>query len=92
MNRISVSLSQHIKEFKEVSDISIKEWLTRFDQEVTTLKRMYNVTDDLTCDEIVQLFKDRLDYKVIKRLDTSFAAKDPVWTWAGVTYDQLKVV
>ena len=40
----------------------------------------------------MKLFKDRLVYQVIKRLDTAFAAKDPVWTWAEVTYDQLKMV
>ena len=45
--------SQKVREFREMNDISIKEWLTRFDQEVTTLKRIYNVTDDLTRDEII---------------------------------------
>ena len=63
INKMSLALrkSQKVREFREMNDISIKEWLTRFDQEVSTLKRMYNVTDDLTCDEIVELFKDRTD-------------------------------
>ena len=51
---------------------------------------MYNITDDLTRDEIVEHFKERMEYQVIKRLDTAFSAKDPVWTWEEVTYDQLK--
>ena len=82
INKMNIALrkSQKVKEYREMNDISIKEWLTRFDQEITALKRIYGVTDDLTCDEIVEFFKDRLDYKVIKRLDTAFAAKEPVWT------------
>ena len=47
---------------------------------------------DLQREELVELFKDRLEYQVVKRLDTAFAAKDPVWTWADVTYDQLKAI
>ena len=94
INKMNIALrkSQKVKEYIEMNDISIKEWLTRFDQEITALKRIYGVTDDLTRDEIVEFFKDRLDYKVIKRLDTAFAAKEPVWNWGGVTYDQLKDV
>ena len=88
--RIALRKSYKVKEFREVNDISIKEWLTRFDQEVSTLKRMYNITDDLSRDECVELLKDRLEYQVIKRLDTAFAAKDPVWSWEEVTYDELK--
>ena len=56
------------------------------------LKRMAGIMDDLTRAEIVDLFKDKLEYQVIKRLDTAFAAKDPQWTWAAVTYDQLKII
>ena len=94
INKMNIALrkSQKVKEYREMNDISIKEWLTRFDQEINALKRIYGVVGDLTRDEIVEFFKDRLDYKVIKRLDTAFAAKEPVWTWGGVTYDQLKEV
>ena len=67
-------------------------WLTKFDQEIATLKRMSGITDDLSCDKIVELFRDKLEYQVVKRLDTAFAAKDPVWNWADVTYDQLKAI
>ena len=94
INKMNIALrkSQKVKEYREMNDISIKEWLTRFDQEINALKRIYGVVGDLTRDEIVEFFKDRLDYKVIKRLDIAFAAKEPVWTWGGVTYDQLKDV
>ena len=82
INKMNIALrkSQKVKEYREVNDISIKEWLTRFDQEINALKRIYGVIGDLTRDEIVEFFKDRLDYKVIKRLDTTFAVKEPVWT------------
>ena len=72
--------SYKVKEFRETHDFSIKEWMTRFDQEITALKKMNGIVGDLTCDEIVELFKDNLDYAVVKRLDTAFAAKNPQWT------------
>ena len=53
---------------------------------------MAGIADNLRREEIVDLFKDRLEYQVIKRLDTAFAAKEPPWAWNEVTYDQLKTV
>ena len=38
------------------------------------------------------MFKDRIEYPVIKRLDTAFAAKEPPWEWTTVTYVQLKAI
>ena len=66
--------------------------MTRFDQEITTLKKMCGINDDLVREEIVELFKDKLEYAVVKRLDTAFAAKDVPWTWEEVTYDNLKSI
>ena len=71
---IALRKSYKVKEFKDTHDGSVKEWLTRFDQEITTLKKMSGVVDALTRDEIVELFKDKLEYAVVKRLDTAFAA------------------
>ena len=53
---------------------------------------MAGITDDLLRDEIIELFQDRIEYQVLKRLDTAFAAKDPLLQWTTVTYDQLKVI
>ena len=94
VSKLGVSLrkSYKVKEFKDTNEGSIKEWLTRFDQEIATLKRMSGIADDLSREEIVELFKDKLEYQVVKRLDTAFSAKDPVWTWEEVTYDQLKAI
>ena len=89
---IALRKSHKVKEFKDTHEGSIKEWLTRFDQEITTLKKMSGVADDLTRGEIVELFKDKLEYAVVKRLDTAFTAKEPAWTWAAVTYDNLKTI
>ena len=66
--------------------------MTRFDQEITTLKKMCGINDALVRDEIVELFKDKLEYAVVKRLDTAFAAKEPPWTWEEVTYENLKSI
>ena len=67
------------------------EWLTRFDQ-ITTLKKMCGINDDQGREEILELFKDKLEYLVVKRLDTAFAAKKAQWTQEEVTYDNLKSI
>ena len=60
--------STKIKDFKE-DDCAIKEWLRRWEHEVESLKKMCGILGALTRDEGVGIFKDRLDYTVIKRLD-----------------------
>ena len=89
---IALRKSYKVKEFKDNHEGSVKEWLTRWDQEINTLKKMCNIADDLTRGETVELFKDKLEYAVVKRLDTAFAAKDPQWTWNDLTYDNLKAI
>ena len=59
---IQLRKSNKVREFKDSSETNIKEWLTRFDQEMNTLKRMAGIADDLRREEIVDLFKDRLKY------------------------------
>ena len=82
--------SVKIKEFKEGDECSIKEWLRRWEHEVESLKKMCGINDALSREEGVEIFRDRLDYTVVKRLDSAFAAKDPVWTWDAVTWEQLR--
>ena len=45
---ISLRKSYKVKEFKDVNEGSVKEWLTRFDQEIITLKKLSDIADDLT--------------------------------------------
>ena len=89
---IALRKSYKVKEFKDTNEGSVKEWLTRFDQEITTLKKMCGINDDLARGEIVELFKDKLEYAVVKRLDTAFTAKEAPWTWDQVTYNDLKSI
>ena len=84
--------SYKVKEYKDAGGEIIKEWLRKFDQEIATLKRYSGIADDLTRDEIVELFKDKLSHQTISRLNTAFVAKEPQWTWAAVTYDELKAI
>ena len=81
--------SVKIKDFKE-GESSIKEWLRRWEHEVECLKVRCGIPDPLSRDEGVGIFRDKLDYSVIKRLESVFAARDPVLTWANVTWQQLK--
>ena len=57
--------------------------MIRFDQEINTLKKMSNVTDDLTRAEIVKSFKEKLEHAVVKGLDTAFAQK--IFSGIGIT-------
>ena len=93
-NKLAYSMrkSNKVKEYKDSSSEVIKEWLLKFDQEISTLKRYNGIADNLTREEIVELFKDKLSHQTINRLNTAFVAKEPVWTWEEVTYDQLKVI
>ena len=40
----------------------------------------------------MDLFKDRIEYQVVKCLETAFAAKPVPLNWGAVTYEQLKTV
>ena len=91
--QLNLRKSNKLKEFKESTETgAVKEWLSRFETEIKTLKKMAGIADDLSRDEMIELFQDRIEYQVLKRLDTAFAAKDPPWQWTTVTYDQLKTI
>ena len=47
---IALRKSYKIKEFKDTNEGSVKEWLTRLDQEISTLKKMCGIANDLTRD------------------------------------------
>ena len=72
----------------------MKEWLSKFDTKLNTLKKMAGIAGDLTREEMVDLFKDRVEYQVVKHLDTAFAAKvDTAASHSILTheaYDRLK--
>ena len=44
----------------------MKEWLSKFDTEINTRKKMAGIAGGLTRKEMVDLFKDRLEYQVVK--------------------------
>ena len=92
--KLSLALrkSGKVKDFKDTQENNVREWLKRFDQELLALKRMSGIDNDLQRSEIIDCMKDKLDYSVIKRLDTAFQAKDPPLTWAAVTKVQLQTV
>ena len=61
---LALRKGHRVKNLSEMSEMSIREYLTMFDQEVSALKVMHGVTDDLARDEIVELFKNRMDHLV----------------------------
>ena len=92
--KLSLALrkSGKVKDFKDNPECNVREWLKRFDQELLALKKMSGIDNDLQRAEIIDCLKDKLDYSVVKRLDTAFQAKDPPLTWAAVTKVQLQTV
>ena len=92
--KLSLALrkSGKIKDFKDTEDSNVREWLKRFDQELLSLKKMCGIDDDLQRSEVIDCLRDKLDYSVVRRLDTAFQSKDPVLTWEAVTKAELQAV
>ena len=91
MARMALGLrkSQKLKDFKHSEESDIKQWLRKFDIEVVEVKKIAGFNDDLSRQEYVDLLKSKLDYQVLRRLDTAFPARDPVLAWNAVTKVQL---
>ena len=72
-NKLAYALrkSYKVKEYKDARGETIKERLTKFDQEVGTLKRYSGIPEDLTRAEWVELFREKLDHQVLNRLNTN---------------------
>ena len=89
LSKLNLALrkSSKIKEYKDTQEMNIKEWLKKYEEEILVLKRMSGIDDDLTSDEKVLMLKDKLDYHVIKRVDTAFRNKGHEWD--TVTYVDL---
>ena len=67
--------------------MSIKEWLKKYEQEILVHKRKSGIDDDLTNTESMQMLKDKLDYHVIKRVDTAF--QNSGYNWDTISYANL---
>ena len=78
-----------MKDFREAQECNVEDWLKRLDQELQILKKMSGITDNLSRAEMIDCIKDKLDYAVIKRLDTAFAAKEVPLEWDAVTTEEL---
>ena len=89
LSKLNLALrkSSKIKEYKDTQEMNIKEWLKKYEEEILVLKRMSGIEDNLSSDEKVLMLKDKLDYHVIKRVDTAF--RNEGHAWDTVTYDEL---
>ena len=83
--------SLKLKDYKE-DEMPVKEWLKRWDHEVVSQMIMCGVDAPLSREEGVNIFKDRLDFTVVKRLDMAFANRVPAVTWNDVTWVQLSTI
>ena len=57
--------SQKLRDFKE-GDMPIKEWLRRWNHEVESQRKMCGIVGDLTRDEGINIFRDKLDFTVVR--------------------------
>ena len=89
LSKLNLALrkSSKIKEYKDTQEMNIKEWLKKYEEEILVLKRMSGIEDNLSSDEKVLMLKDKLDYHVIKRVDTAF--RNEGHAWDTVTYNEL---
>ena len=87
---ISLRKSGKVKDFKDAPESKIKEWLKRFDQELLQLKKLSGIDNNLEREEYIDCIKDKLEYNVVKRLDTVFSTTVPLLTWDQVTKEQLQ--
>ena len=90
-----VRKSHKVKDFKpSTSTEDIREWLTKFDLEITRSAKVVCDLDlntaPLTRVEYVNLLQDKLDFTVIKELDNKFGTHAPPITWETVTIAELK--
>ena len=92
LQRLTLGLrkSNKIRDYKDTAESDIRLWLQRFDFEIAALKVMVGINDALSRDEIIPLLKDKLDYTIVKRLDSVFAQKNPALEWNAVTKDELQ--
>ena len=91
VSRVALGLrkSQKLKDFKHCQESDIKKWLRMFDIEIEAIKKIAGINGNLERQEYVDLLKDKLDYQVLRRLETAFPARDPVLRWDTVTKAQL---
>ncbi len=86
---LSLRKSHKVKDFEHCQDADIKQWLRKFDMEVEAIKKIAGLDGNLERQEYVDLLKGKLDYQVLRRLDTAFPARNPVLEWNTVTKVQL---
>ena len=66
--------SHRVKDFKYAKDSNIREYIKCFDAEISSLKTMVGINDELNRNEYVQLFRDKMEYYVLKRIEQAFKA------------------
>ena len=92
VQRLAMGLrkSNRIKDFKHTKDSNVRTYIKRFDEELKSLKSMVGITDDLTREEYVPLFRASLDFNVLKRVEQVFVADSAnVKTWGDISIADL---
>ena len=72
---VGLRKSNKIKDFRDTVDANIKDWIKKFDFEITALKRMVGINDDLTRDEYIPLLRDKLGLQCDQKIRLCVSTK-----------------
>ena len=72
---LNIRKSNRLKLFKVSNDSDIKLFLKKFDEELTNMKVMVGLDENLTRDEYVPIFRSCLDYPVVERVGQVLTSK-----------------
>ena len=86
---LNIRKSNRLKLFKVSNESDIKLFLKKFNEELTNMKVMVGLDENLTRDEYVPIFRSCLDYPVVERVGQVLTSKGK--TWEDVTIDDLVV-
>ena len=79
--------SSKLKPFKISQDVKMFQKL--FIEQLTIMKAAVGITDDLSREEYIPIFRSCLDFPVVERVGVAMAGLVPKKTWADVTIAEM---
>ena len=84
---LNIRKSNRLKLFKASTDNDIELFLKKITEELNNMKVLVGLTEDLTRNEYVPLFRSCLDYPVVERVSQVLTSEGK--TWENVTIAEL---
>merc|ERR1711942_415131 len=89
VQKITLNLckSSKLKPFKISQDVKMFQKL--FIEQLTIMKAAVGITDDLSREEYIPIFRSCLEFPVVERVQVAMAGLVPAKTWADVTIAEM---